>query len=575
MVGERYRHYQRLLGKKDIKVPDFHQSVGEESLLGRIEGGAADARSGLGLIAEESAQLDHLSASMTWTTVGGVAKGLAGVFHTQVQQLRMPQQRQTPVVDWLPVRSNIQAKLWMRSVPRSAPLPMFQALSPKIGKTVPRCRASWVMSRRDEWAFQSNQALKELQQIDRQILANEIREQITRKELENHIEQIEQAKSVDEFMRSKFSNDQLYQWMSGQLSGVYFSTYRMALDIARRAERAAARELGVKPLNIIRNDHWNNLRDGLLAGERLHQDLKRLEIAYIDQNRREYELVKHVSLKRLDPKQLIKLRTTGECTFEIPEGLFDLDTPGHYMRRLRSVSVSVPCVVGPYSGVSCKLTLLKSEVRHDPTGAYKQTDDDPRFTKYFGATESIVTSSGNDDSGLFETQLRDERYLPFEGQGAMSWWRLELPKDYKQFDYETISDVVLHLRFTAREGGESLRTAAVLAINTALAPPRNSQTTPLTFGVLFSAKSDFAVEWQQADQNHALRIKLDRQLLPYWMFAAQFVIKTFQYADISQDFPARVTWSQPQSPPRDGMVDLPTVGTGVHDRVLLLGVGKQ
>jgi hypothetical protein len=28
------------------------------------------------------------------------------------------------------------------------------------------------------------------------------------------------------------------------------------------------------------------------------------------------------------------------------------------------------------------------------------------------------------------------------------------------FDYDTISDIILHLRYTAREGGEALRSAA-------------------------------------------------------------------------------------------------------------------
>ncbi|MCX9029027.1 MAG: hypothetical protein OIN86_12730 [Candidatus Methanoperedens sp.] len=61
---------------------------------------------------------------------------------------------------------------------------------------------------------------------------------------------------------------------------------------------------------------------------------------------------------------------------------------------------------------------------------------------------------------LFETNLRDERYLPFELSGAVSQWRLELPADVRQFDYNTISDVILHLRYTARDGGEQLRKGA-------------------------------------------------------------------------------------------------------------------
>ena len=94
-------------------------------------------------------------------------------------------------------------------------------------------------------------------------------------------------------------------------------------------------------------------KEGLLAGESLQLDIKRMEMAYHDLNRREYELTKHVSLLQLDPKALLQLRTAGTCTFTLPEELFDLDAPGHYFRRLKSVALSVPCVTGPYTGVNC------------------------------------------------------------------------------------------------------------------------------------------------------------------------------------------------------------------------------
>ena len=57
---------------------------------------------------------------------------------------------------------------------------------------------------------------------------------------------------------------------------------------------------------------------------------------------------------------------------------------------------------------------------------------------------------------MFELNFKDERYLPFEGAGVISKWRLELPT-VKQFDYNTISDVVLHVKYIASEGGEQLK----------------------------------------------------------------------------------------------------------------------
>ena len=97
--------------------------------------------------------------------------------------------------------------------------------------------------------------------------------------------------------------------------------------------------------------------------------------------------------------------------------------------------------------------------------------EDSRFSDYFGSMQSIVTSTGQNDSGLFETNLRDERFLPFELSGAISEWQLELPAnpskdDPRQFDYDTIADVILHLRYTAREGGGLLRNGAVANLKT-------------------------------------------------------------------------------------------------------------
>jgi hypothetical protein len=59
---------------------------------------------------------------------------------------------------------------------------------------------------------------------------------------------------------------------------------------------------------------------------------------------------------------------------------------------------------------------------------------------------------------MFELSFHDDRYLPFEGAGAVSSWRLELPDDFRQFDYSSIADVVVHVRYTAREGGQALAT---------------------------------------------------------------------------------------------------------------------
>ncbi|MFN0088301.1 MAG: neuraminidase-like domain-containing protein [Blastocatellia bacterium] len=342
--------------------------------------------------------------------------------------------------------------------------------------------------RREDWDFQAEQARAELKQIDKQIAAAEIRAAIAERDLSNHELQIENAGTVDEFMRGKYTNQELYSWMAAQISAVYFQSYQLAFDAARRAERAYRYELGLENSNFIQFGYWDSLKKGLLSGERLAHDLRRMEAAHLDQNRREYEITRHLSLAMLDPLALIRLRETGQCFVDLPETLFDMDYPGHYLRRIKTVSLTIPCVTGPYTSINCTLTLLANSVRRaaNPSSPYPRIveGDDPRFADSVGAIQSIATSSAQNDSGMFELNFRDERYLPFEGAGAISRWRVELPLETNRFDRGTISDVVIHLRYTAREGGGGLRTAALDSL-------------PLSGARLFSLRHEFPTEWHR------------------------------------------------------------------------------
>lgn len=324
--------------------------------------------------------------------------------------------------------------------------------------------------RAQDWEHQKSQAEKEAAECEQQIAAADIRRLIAEQELANHDKHIEHALAQDEFLHSKFTNKQLYDWLVSQLSTVYFQSYQLAYDQAKRAERCFRYELGLSDSNYITFGYWDSLKKGLLSGEKLGYDLQRLETAYSEQNRREYELTKHVSMGALDPVALLKLRRNGECYIDLPEALFDMDYPGHYFRRIKSVGLSIPSVAGPYTTLACTLTMTRNSVRKDSTllgGKYVRdaAGTDPRFVDERAGIQSIATSTGQNDAGLFELNFRDERYLPFEGAGAISSWHLKLNPDLPQFDYNTISDAVLHIGYTAREGGGALRAKAVEEFN--------------------------------------------------------------------------------------------------------------
>ncbi|MFF4428113.1 neuraminidase-like domain-containing protein [Streptomyces sp. NPDC001513] len=325
--------------------------------------------------------------------------------------------------------------------------------------------------RSEEWEFQKGQADSEIANHDAQIEAAVVRHEIARRELANHDLQAAHTREADRFLHGKYTGQELYDWMAGQLSTSYFQAYQLAYETAKRAEQAMRYELGADGPPLVRFGHWDTLHKGLLAGERLASDLNRLDAAYLAANAREFELSKAVSLAQTDPNALLALKETGSCYVSLPEALFDLDTPGHYLRRIKTVSFTVPCVSGPYTSVSLTATLMRSSVRTDPRlpgNRYARQTPDARFRDYSGPVRSVVTSTGQDDSGLFEPSLRDERFLPFEGAGVISEWKLALPQEFRQFDYESIADVVMHLQYTARDGGPGLADRAVLELREGL-----------------------------------------------------------------------------------------------------------
>jgi hypothetical protein len=372
--------------------------------------------------------------------------------------------------------------------------------------------------RKDEWDFQADLAAKEAEQIDTAIAAAELRIAMAEKELENHVLQIDNARAADAFMRSKYTSQELYQWQIGQLSGVYFQSYQLAYDLAKRAERCFRFELGLPDSSYIHFGYWDSLKKGLLAGEKLQYDLRRLETAYLDLNRRDYELTKHISLALLDPLALVKLRETGRCFFQLPEEIFDLDFPGHYFRRIKSVSLTLPCVVGPYTTVSCTLRLLKNSIRTttaDGDHGYPRNMDeqglpaeDSRFVENNIPVKAIAVSSAQDDSGMFELSFRDERYLPFEGAGAVSSWALELFSDQpsnnpdpdnpdfgrplRQFDYGSISDAILHVKYTAREDAGAFKNGAVAHLRDYFS---QDDATPALR--MFNLRQEFPSQWHR------------------------------------------------------------------------------
>lgn len=377
--------------------------------------------------------------------------------------------------------------------------------------------------RRDEdWEFQKENADKDLAKIDEDIKAAEIRKEMAVKELNTQVKQIDNAEEVADLLENKFSNEDLYKWMKSTISKLYFQSYELAHSLAKQAERAYRFELADDQANFIGNNHWNGLKKGLLAGEKLFKDLQRMEVSYMENNKRDYELTKHISLAMLNPAELLNLKEKGECFFEVPELLFDLDHPGQYMRRIKSVRLTIPCVTGNYTNVTAKLTMVNNKMRvstNDSQNYGHQGTGDSRFKSNLTTKQSIATSEAQNDSGMFEMNFEDDRYLPFEGAGAITTWFLQLPEVIRQFDYDSISDVILTIDYTAKDGGGLFREDVNNYLKDNIQQLlKGDETLPR----LFSLKTEFPGELHkflnpEGSQDHEATMNISRKHFPHFL----------------------------------------------------------
>jgi len=511
----RMAYYLKLIGEEESRVP----VVGAEfqELANGIETPVDE--SGLKLSKYEKEDMDKASEAQVWQIAIGGVETLASIFHA------LP----TMGVDTKPFGIGAGA-FWgfpnlanaTTAVGRGLKIHADQ-LSYESSNAAKKGSFQRAMQDR---IFQANAAGYELKQIDKQITAQQIRIDIANQEIHNQQKQIDNALEVEDFLKSKYTNEELYVWMRGSMKTLYRQVYNLAYDIAKKAEKTYCFEMGIGQVNFIQSGYFDAGREGLLAGEQLYVGLKQLEAAYQEKRGYDYEITKHISIRQLDPLALLQLKRTGTCEFNIPEVLFDMDYPGHFKRRIKSVSVSIPCIAGPYTGVNATLRLINNQFRISSVAnnyPAKMDEQDDRFTAYNIPIAAIAASSAQNDAGVFELNFKDERYLPFEGAGVISKWGVELPA-VKQFDYNTISDVILHLKYTASEGGQSLKTSAAQCVISQL-NQISQQLSETGMHIPFSLEHDMPGEWHQLKTRGSVSVVIDKLRLPYMVQLVNSTIK--------------------------------------------------
>ena len=366
--------------------------------------------------------------------------------------------------------------------------------------------------RKQGWEHQREKLDYELQEIEKKLLAAEIRRDILLEAEKIHQKTIDHNNEVMDFYGEKFSNLGLYTWLSTTMQRLFRQAFNNALAIAQLAEQAYHFERDDKTI-FIEGNFFESSRAGLLAGERLLMALQNMERRFLETNYRKNEIDQAFSLTQLNPQALLVLKQTGSCEFTIPEIFFDLFYPGQYKRKIKSVRLTIPSVTGPYTNVSATLSIKSSEIRMKPKL-------DSELTKVpNGRTMTIATSTAQNDAGVFQLNFRDERYMPFEGAGAVnSVWKLQLPKNFRQFDYNTINDVIIHVSYTADY--DELFREKVEAQNEELEGTLSNVLKKESLFRTFSFRQEFSTDFHRLTEqsvNSPVVIKIEPKHFPFFL----------------------------------------------------------
>ncbi|RXV64571.1 hypothetical protein D1006_40520 [Burkholderia stabilis] len=302
--------------------------------------------------------------------------------------------------------------------------------------------------RSDDWQLQYQQAEREGENLDEQIAGAQRALALAQEGLRQQTLQQEQARATQRFLKQRFGSRALYRWMSGRLATLYWQAYDGATSLCRQAEAACQYELGDFELRFIHaGQAWNDQFRGLLAGEALLLDLQRMEQAHLQRDSRPYEIVKTFSLKAINATALGALKSAGTAQFELKEEEFDKDYPNHYLRQIKTVALSFPAVFSPYQKVGAMLTQLSNTLYYNKDKRSSKTN--------LRAYQQVALSQGINDSGLFQLDFDDARYLPFEGTGVKSNWKLSFPGwqddsgNAAKTLLESLDDVIIQVRYTS------------------------------------------------------------------------------------------------------------------------------
>lgn len=303
--------------------------------------------------------------------------------------------------------------------------------------------------RRQDWEFQKSLAEQDVRVGQQQVKVAQDRVRVVGQERVIANLQLGHSEATVDFLANKFTNVELYQWMSRELERIYQFFLQEASATAKLAELQLAFERHEASPSFIQGDYWSLVSDdsetdrkGLTASGRLLQDIQRLDQFAFETDKPKLQISKTISLASLSPFEFQQFKKEGILSFTTPMELFDRDFPGHYMRLVKEVEVSLIALVPPTEGI--KATLSNSGLSRVVIGG-----DIFQSTYVKRDPEMIVLNGTQNTNGVYEMRADDKFYKPFEGIGVDTSWELRLEKAANQFDFSTIADAIITVRYEA------------------------------------------------------------------------------------------------------------------------------
>jgi hypothetical protein len=344
-----------------------------------------------------------------------------------------------------------------------------------------------------EWDFQRSLANQDLNIGNQQIKLAKDRVRIVGQERTIAVLQNDHAKATLDFLKNKFTSAELYEWMSKVLEDAYAWFLQEATAMAILAQRQLAFERQIDLPPFVRTDYWvvdgGSMggvdmtgqgvvdRRGLTGSTRLLKDLSELDQYAFNTNSPKLQLSKTISLNEIAPEELMALRDHGIANFRTRHELFDRDYPGHYLRLIKKVNVTVIALNPPTKGI--RATLTNGGVSRVYTGG---TIFQERVINRY--PEQIALSGGVSDYGVFQLHGEGEFLNPFEGTGVDTQWEFRMEKAANPFDYGSIADVLITIEYEAMN--------SFLWRNTVVQRLNNE---PTTAGLAISMKNNLPDQW--------------------------------------------------------------------------------